>query len=506
MDQGQNDISKYTEHPGVKKVLSELNKRFDASRPLHISDVYTEDPRYPNGLQFVNLVQEEGGVLGIGLVGYTWLLEQMGIRFYSLAGTSAGAINTMLLASMGDAREEKSTKILKKLNQKDLFDFIDGHWLAKVLIRRFFTKTGYLQDIKRDIIILSIGCIGVPLLATLLVAFFGDIMNDPTFRWLFGGITIVSWLTLILLLSIAMMLKKKFFRSGYGINPGNTFEKWVSEILEENGAQTLSLLQKKMEVDFKNPEKYNSVEKLNLKIRQEGSNDKRTTENLPRKLAIIASDITCKSKIEFPAMAPLYWKDTEQVNPAQFVRASMSIPIFFEAHEVRLSREDNTIKEAWKNFQNVEKDTEIPRIARFVDGGMISNFPINIFHNPNVSRARLPTLGVKLDEIENHKEGGVQHLELEEEYTSLGAYIWGLFNTVRYYYDKDFLLRNRLYNTCIGVIDTTGFNWLNFNIKEDEKIKLFVRGVQAAGEFLQTFDWENYKEERSKLMEKMNPS
>ena len=51
-----------------------------------------------NGNQYVDLVQEGGGVLGVALVGYTYILEKAGIRFMSLAGTSAGAINTMMMA------------------------------------------------------------------------------------------------------------------------------------------------------------------------------------------------------------------------------------------------------------------------------------------------------------------------------------------------------------------------------------------------------------------------
>jgi NTE family protein len=60
-------------------------------------------------LQWVNFVQEGGGTLGISLVGYVFVLEYLGIRFLRLAGTSAGAINTLFLASMG----EKDDPIIK---------------------------------------------------------------------------------------------------------------------------------------------------------------------------------------------------------------------------------------------------------------------------------------------------------------------------------------------------------------------------------------------------------
>ena len=48
----------------------------------------------------VDLVQQGGTMLGIGLLGYTYIMERAGIRFRNMAGTSAGAINTLLLAAL----------------------------------------------------------------------------------------------------------------------------------------------------------------------------------------------------------------------------------------------------------------------------------------------------------------------------------------------------------------------------------------------------------------------
>jgi len=81
---------------------SDIPQRVAALKGKRFSDV--EDA---NGNQYVDLVQEGGGVLGIGLVGYTYVLENAGIRFFSLAGTSAGAINTMMLAALGQIHDAK---------------------------------------------------------------------------------------------------------------------------------------------------------------------------------------------------------------------------------------------------------------------------------------------------------------------------------------------------------------------------------------------------------------
>ncbi|HRF17438.1 MAG TPA: patatin-like phospholipase family protein, partial [Chitinophagaceae bacterium] len=95
------------------------------------------------GNQYVDLVQEGGGVLGIALVGYTYVLEKMGIRFFSMAGTSAGAINTMLLACAGNKEEEKSSKIVEHLVKLEMFSFVDGkssNWKFTKWIKRVIQK------------------------------------------------------------------------------------------------------------------------------------------------------------------------------------------------------------------------------------------------------------------------------------------------------------------------------------------------------------------------------
>ena len=112
---------------------------------LSILDSIPKGKRYSDiedakGNQYVDLVQEGGGVLGIALVGYTFILEKAGIRFFSLAGTSAGAINTMMMAGLGEIHEAKSEKILDILSKKNLFDFVDGNKVIKKIINKIIKK------------------------------------------------------------------------------------------------------------------------------------------------------------------------------------------------------------------------------------------------------------------------------------------------------------------------------------------------------------------------------
>jgi NTE family protein len=112
-------ITDFTENGLMLGILKDLKQTLGPEKQF--SDIIDD-----KGNQYVDLVQEGGGVLGVALVGYVYVLEQMGIRFLSLAGTSAGSINTLLMAAAGRVDEAKSTWILECLCNKKLYDFVDG--------------------------------------------------------------------------------------------------------------------------------------------------------------------------------------------------------------------------------------------------------------------------------------------------------------------------------------------------------------------------------------------
>src|SRR3954467_7728098 len=98
-------IEDFTQQSEVIECLRQLEARYGkGGENLIVSDVVDSD-----GHQYVNLVQKGGGVLGVALVGYTYILEQMNIRFIRLAGTSAGAINTALMTVIGGSAENINT-------------------------------------------------------------------------------------------------------------------------------------------------------------------------------------------------------------------------------------------------------------------------------------------------------------------------------------------------------------------------------------------------------------
>lgn len=81
----------------------------------------------------------------------------------------------------------------------------------------------------------------------------------------------------------------------------------------------------------------------------------------------MAADITTQTRAVFPEDAGTYWAN-EEVNPAAFVRASMSIPFFFEPFEVSNvprhgeSAAKKEYEKIWKTYNGTipEKVTTLP--------------------------------------------------------------------------------------------------------------------------------------------------
>jgi NTE family protein len=163
----------------------------------------------------------------------------------------------------------------------------------------------------------------------------------------------------------------------------------------------------------------------------------------------------------------------------------MSIPFFFHPFKVNIDK--NKIKKKdWEDC--VKYNGELPPEAVFVDGGVLSNFPIDLFHNHKVV-PRLPTFGVKLgDDRDMVSKAG-----------SIPQFLMAIFNSARHVLDYQFLLTNPDYQKLITKIDTGEHNWLNFSMPDKDKLDLFIRGARAASEFLIGFDWEDYKKIRLEL-------
>lgn len=471
--------SDFKDDPRVKACVDQIIKN-----PKVVSDVVSEvldDKLNKKTVQYVNLVQKGGGVLGIALVGYTYILEQANIRFLKLAGTSAGAINTSLMVIDGEKDQPKSDFLLKALADLDLFKLVDGHPFAKFVIKQFVKKPDFLarlQKLARNILLTLI------LLLSLCFVFLGlqsQYRKISEFTCAFFVFTGFYFLFLVMIAVYFASLFKRLKDSGFGINPGDYFYTWIKDHMKEKGVQTVTDLISKAE----------TIPKLYHR-------DLKGTDvsDLNGEVVFITSELVTQNKFELPKMFKLFRinddaYDPDRLQPAGFVRASMAIPLFFESYYIKnIPSNRPEIQAAWRETFNVDLP---PDTVRFVDGGILSNFPINLFFNKSIEIPRLPTFGIDLDDskAEDKKNRA-------EEWT-LEGYIGRLFNTVRFYYDKDFRLKNRTMEKGIGNVPVSEFNWLNFFLTNQEKIDLFVKGAEAATKFLTEFDWEDYKGKRKDL-------
>lgn len=487
-----------------RAMVTDMHERLSAKEYSDILD--------STGNQYINFVQEGGGVWGTALVGYLYALEIFGIRFLRIAGTSAGAINTILIAALGDRSRNKSSIIKDVLFKWNFVEFMDGKPIVKKMAGIMLKNSKLL---KRSLYVVA---------ALLVLTFTFPLITlfTPASFWFY-------FIPLFLLVIIALGIRYYYdlFRTNHiGLNPGHSFERKLKETLDHFGVRTVEELnavynkkgaELNLDYRFGNTSEYyfnalNHVEKIHTE--KAGSIDEnryrtfletmRNTElykNNPFMLlrsdyTVIATDINSRIKVEFPRMADLYWtsKDICDISPAKFVRASMAVPYFFEPMVHKINRSEPEIVNAWKFRLNADPKGVFDE-AVFIDGGSISNFPIDIFHEADIFYPRIPVFGVRLtDSSEAGAENGLGSSKILK--TPL-SYLMNIFDTLRGYNDKTFLNKYTFYSKhSIQSVDCSPSSWLNFFMQDAEKTELFNKGFRAGLEFLDRFDWEKYKTER----------
>jgi NTE family protein len=219
-----------------------------------------------------------------------------------------------------------------------------------------------------------------------------------------------------------------------GIYEGRAFEEWMRGLLDARDVRTFGDLVRREDVE--------------LKYRY--------------KLQVIASDVTERRLLVLPRDAPkLGIEDPDDIDVAQAVRMSMSIPIFFEP--VR--------------FTNRQTDKE----HLIVDGGMLSNFPVWLF---DAEEPQWPTIGMKLVQKPETPIGE----ELAEPgpragITQVIGYLRSLVDTMMAAHDRLYVEQHEFDRRTIG-IDTLGVGTTEFDLPPQRALELYESGRTAAAEFL----------------------
>lgn len=199
--------------------------------------------------------------------------------------------------------------------------------------------------------------------------------------------------------------------------------------------------------------------------------------SMDKEIALVSSDITNGIKVEFPGMHKMYWGNDYSISPAKYVRASMSVPFFFKPFEIAYDlAQKSAIEAEWLNLVNLKKRLgDKDEKVLMVDGGVLSNFPVNIFQNTDLPVPLKPTFGIKL-EFEDDAAS--------RQIITYPSLVGAMVSTMRFFYDRDFMSKHNMYNKTVRSIDTGKIHWLNFDLTDENKIELFFRGALSAAIFL----------------------
>ena len=239
--------------------------------------------------------------------------------------------------------------------------------------------------------------------------------------------------------------KYKRVKSNFGIYKGDRFEKWLKELIaSKTGNEDLT---------------FTALHKLHLK------------DPTYKDLYVTGTNLS-KQQLEI-----FSYEHTPHMPVALAVRISGGIPFYFEPIVL-----DN-------NLQRIERNDTLSPLNYYVDGGMLCNYPINMFdscgdnRNPLVcygSNFNPQTLGIKLERPEQIDSLNNHSITIPPyDPTNLNEYFLAFSNllmeTVARKYPN---LENEMGRTIY--VSYGNINSRERRIKTEEKRLLYDNGVKAA--------------------------
>lgn len=211
------------------------------------------------------------------------------------------------------------------------------------------------------------------------------------------------------------LLNKVDVINTYGINPGDTFLEWITEKITRKGL--------KVKATFADFYKAGMLD-----------------------LNVFATDLNEQRLAHFS------FERTPDVCVAEAVRASMSIPLFFDAYQFQGNNPDNHI---------------------YVDGGIIFNYPLSCFDNGFENKE---TLGLFVGDLSGvHPDNGLKFCHFIQ-------YMKALVNSMLNAQNINIALDKEDMDRTI-VIDSCGVSATNFSLTMKDEMNLFEAGRKAVIEF-----------------------
>lgn len=191
------------------------------------------------------------------------------------------------------------------------------------------------------------------------------------------------------------------------------------------------------------------------------------------RLVVTVADVTTGQLVRLPwDYRRLYGLDPDEQLVADAVRASMSIPFF---------------------FRTVKLTSAGGLTSTLVDGGMLSNFPIDSFDRPDGKPPRWPTFGITV--LPNLPQGNDKVIPALRPLHWFGGptLLEDLITTMIVGRDQAYLNQPWVSARAIRV-DSTDVGFLDFDISREQMEALYQKGYEAAQAFLSTWNWTQYRE------------
>jgi NTE family protein len=190
------------------------------------------------------------------------------------------------------------------------------------------------------------------------------------------------------------------------------------------------------------------------------------------RLVVTVADLTTGQLVRLPwDYRRVYGLDPDDQLVADAVRASMAIPFL---------------------FQPVTLKTAAGEPCTLVDGGVLSNFPIDSFDRRDGAEPRWPTFGVTVLPYLPAPTAG-QLIPGLGMLSGCGGptFLESLITTMLVGHDQAYLSQPWVKVRAIEV-DSTDVGVLDFGITRSQAGALYDKGYAATTEFLSTWDWQAY--------------
>jgi NTE family protein len=189
------------------------------------------------------------------------------------------------------------------------------------------------------------------------------------------------------------------------------------------------------------------------------------------KLVVTVADVTTGQLVRLPwDYRRVYGLDPDEQCVADAVRASMAIPFF---------------------FRPVKLTGSTGLTSTLVDGGIVSNFPIDSLDRGDGRKPRWPSFGVTV--LPNLPEGNDKLIPALAPIRLLGPphLLENVITTVLVGRDQAYLSQPWVNARTIRV-DSTDVGFLDFDISDNEIEAQYAKGYAAAEKFLSTWEFDAY--------------